>query len=236
MASAEPEERVRFPVLRGGWLTISFLHWRHDPAVIQAMLPAGLQVDTYDRSAWVSMTPFLMADQRPLVLPTAGRLGTFPETNLRTYVRGPSGRDGIWFFSLEAASAAMVFSARTFAGVPYHRGTLSIDERDGVMTYAGVRRGGSPSYRVVVHPGAPVEASEHAVWLTGRWRAYTRHVGRLFETPITHAPWPLRAATVVELEQTLTSAAGLPDAVGDPLVHYSDGVRDVRVGGSRIVR
>ncbi len=103
------------------------------------------------------------------------------------------------------------------------------------MTYAGVRRGGSPSYRVVVRPGAAVEASEHAVWLTGRWRAYTRHVGRLFETPITHEPWPLRAATVVELQQTLTSAAGLPEAVGEPLVHYSDGVRDVRVGVSRIV-
>ena len=94
-----------------------------------------------------------------------------------------------------------------FAGVPYHRGELSIDESDGVMTYAGVREGGSPSYRVVVRPGAPVEASEHAVWLTGRWRAFSRHVGRLFETPITHEPWPLRAATVVELQQTLTSAA-----------------------------
>jgi hypothetical protein len=235
MASAEAEEQVRFPVLRGGWLTISFLHWRHDVDVIQAMLPDGLTVDTYDGSAWVSMTPFLMADQRPLFLPTAGRLGNFPETNLRTYVRGPGGREGIWFFSLEAASAAMVFSARTFAGVPYHRATLSIDESDGVMTYAGVRRGGSPSYRAVVRPGAPVEASEHAVWLTGRWRAYTRHVGRLFETPITHEPWPLRAATVVELEQTLTSAAGLPDAAGEPLVHYSDGVRDVRIGVSRIV-
>jgi uncharacterized protein YqjF (DUF2071 family) len=235
MASAEPDEQVHFPVLRGGWLTISFLHWRHDAAVIQAMLPAGLQVDTFDGSAWVSMTPFLMADQRPPLLPTAGRLGTFPETNLRTYVCGPNGREGIWFFSLEAASAAMVFGARTFAGVPYHRGTLSIDERDGLFTYAGVRRGGSPSYRLVVRPGAPVEASEHDVWLTARWRAYSRHVGRLIETPITHAPWPLRAATVVELDQTLTSAAGLPGAVGDPLVHYSDGVRDVRVGVSRIV-
>jgi uncharacterized protein YqjF (DUF2071 family) len=236
MASAEAEEQVRLPVLRGGWLTISFLHWRHDADVIQAMLPDGLEVDTYDGSAWVSMTPFLMADQRPLFLPTAGRLGTFPETNLRAYVRGPGGREGIWFFSLEAASAGMVLGARAFAGVPYHRAALSIHASDGVMTYAGVRRGGSPSYRVVVRPGAPVEASEHAGWLTGRWRAYTRHVGRLFETPITHEPWPLRAATVVELEQTLTSAAGLPAAAGEPLVHYSDGVRDVRIGASRIVR
>jgi uncharacterized protein YqjF (DUF2071 family) len=236
MASAEPEQVVRLPVLRGGWLTISFLHWRYDADAIQAMLPDGLEVDTYDGSAWVSMTPFLMADQRPPLLPTLGALSTFPETNLRTYVRGPGGRDGIWFFSLEAASAAMVLGARTFAGVPYHRGTLSLDESDGVMRYAGVRRGGSPAYRVVVGPGGAIDASEHDVWLTGRWRAYSRHVGRLLETPITHEPWPLRAATVVELEQTLTSAVGLPKAVGEPLVHYSEGVRDVRIGVSRVVR
>jgi uncharacterized protein len=222
-------------VLRGGWLTISFLHWRYAAEVIQAMLPDGLEVDTYDGSAWVSMTPFLMADQRPPLLPTLGPLGTFAETNLRTYVRGPDSRDGIWFFSLEAARAAIVLGARTFAGVPYHRGTLSIDERDGLLSYTGVRRGGSPAYRVVARPGAPVEASERDVWLTGRWRAYSRHVGRLLETPITHEPWPLRAATVVELEQTLTSAAGLPESVDEPLVHYSDGVRDVRIGLSRIV-
>ena len=234
MASAEPEEMVRFPVLRGGWLGISFLHWRFDPDVIQAMLPKGLEVDTYDGSAWVSMTPFLMADQRPPLVPTS-RLGTFPETNLRTYVRGPRDREGIWFFSLEAASAAMVLGARTFAGVPYHRGTLTIDERDGLVSYAGVRRGGAPSYRVVVRPGAAVQASEHDVWLTGRWRAYARHVGRLLETPVTHEPWPLRAATLVDLEEKLTSAAGLP-APGEALVRYSDGVRDVRVGVTRPVR
>jgi len=231
----EPEQQVRFPVLRGGWLTISFLHWRHDPDVIQAMLPDGLEVDTYDGSAWVSMTPFLMADQRPPLLPSLGPLSTFPETNLRTYVCGPGGRDGIWFFSLEAASATMVLGARTFAGVPYHRGALSIDERGGLISYTGVRSGGSPAYRVVVRPGAPVEASDHDVWLTGRWRAYSRHVGRLLETPIAHEPWPLRAATVVGQEQTLTSAAGLAEAAGEPLVHYSDGVRDVRIGVSRIV-
>jgi uncharacterized protein YqjF (DUF2071 family) len=235
MISVPPEEAVRLAVLRGAWLTISFLHWRFDADTIQAMLPGGLVVDTYDGSAWVTMTPFLMADQRPLFLPTAGRLGTFPETNLRTYVRGPRGREGIWFFSLEAASTAMVLGARTFAGVPYRRGTLSIDESDGVMTYIGVRRGVSPPYRVVLRPGAPVQASEHDVWLTARWRAYTRHVGRLFETPITHQPWPLRAARVLELEQSLLACAGLATPVGEPLVHYSDGVRDVRIGVSRIV-
>jgi uncharacterized protein len=234
MASAEPDEQVRFPVLRGGWLTMSFLHWRYDTSVIQAVLPEGLEADTYDGSAWVTVAPFLMADQRPPLLPTIGRLGTFPETNLRTYVRGPDGRDGLWFFSLEAANAAFVGGARAVVGAPYHRASLSIDERQEIR-YAGVRHGGSPSYRLVVRPGAALEPTERDVWLTARWRAYTRHLGRLWETPVTHEPWPLRAAKVSELEETLTAAAGLPAPVGEPLVHYSDGVRDVRIGVSRIL-
>ena len=236
MVSAEPEEAVRLTVLRGGWLTLTFVHWRYDPDVVQSLLPDGLTVDTHDRSAWVTLAPFLMADQRPPLLPTVGRLGTFPETNLRTYVRGPDGRDGLWFFSLEAANAMFVVSARAVVGAPYRRASLSIDEREDVITYAGVRRGGSPSYRLVVRPGAAIEPSERDVWLTARWRAYTRHLARLRQTPVTHEPWPLRAASVVELEESLTAAAGLPAPMGEPLVHYSQGVRDVRIGVSRVVR
>jgi uncharacterized protein YqjF (DUF2071 family) len=212
------------------------VHWRHDPDVVQALLPDGLAVDTHDGSAWVTLAPFLMADQRPPLLRTVGRLGTFPETNLRTYVRGADGRDGLWFFSLEAANAAFVVGARAVVGAPYHRASLSIDEREDVITYAGVRRGGSPSYWLVVRPGAAIEPSERDVWLTARWRAYTRHLGRLWQTPVTHEPWPLRAAGVVELEESLTAGAGLSAPVGEPLVHYSEGVRDVRIGVSRVVR
>jgi uncharacterized protein YqjF (DUF2071 family) len=235
MAGAVSEETVRVAVLRARWLTMTFLHWRYDAEMIQAMLPEGLVVDTYDGSAWVTLAPFLMADVRPPLLPTTGRLGTFPETNLRTYVRGPRGRNGIWFFSLEAASAALVLAARAVVGAPYHDGKLSIDERDGVTTYAGMRGGGSPSYRVVVRAGAVIEPSERDEWLTGRWRAYTRHLGRTLETPVEHEPWPLRGADVLELEESLTAAAALPEPQGEPLVHWSEGVRDVRIGVSRIV-
>lgn len=236
MVSAEPEDAARLAVVRGAWLTLMFVHWRYDPEVVQALLPDGLVVDTYDGSAWVTMAPFLMADQRPPLLRSLGRLGTFPETNLRTYVRGPDGRDGLWFFSLEADNAAFVMAARAVVGALYFRASLSIDEREDVITYAGVRRGGAPSYRLVVRPGAAIDPSERDVWLTARWRAYTRHLGRLLQTPVTHEPWPLRAAAVVELEETLTAAAGLPAPAGEPVAHYSEGVRDVRIGMSRAVR
>jgi uncharacterized protein YqjF (DUF2071 family) len=37
----------------------------------------------------------LMAGLRPVAVPIKPRITTFPETNLRTYVRRPNGRDGI---------------------------------------------------------------------------------------------------------------------------------------------
>jgi len=234
MASLEPEQQVAMPLLRSQWLTSAFVHWRYDPAVVQRLVPDGLTVQTFDGSAWVGLVPFLMADLRPPGL-TLGPLGTFAGANLRTYVVGPGGRDGLWFLAMEAASPLMVAGTRVGVGAPYHLGEHAIDARPRRVTYTGVRQGGGPSYRIVVRPGARIEQDDLAVWLTGRWRAYTSHVGRLLETPVSHEPWPLRRATLAELDQSLTEAVGLPAPDGDPTLHYSDGVRRCRIGLTRIV-
>jgi uncharacterized protein YqjF (DUF2071 family) len=105
----------------------------------------------------VSLTPFVMTDVRPAFLPAlqvTRRLTTFPETNLRTYVRGPDGRDGLWFLSVEAASAAMSLIIRAGTGAPYHRGDLSVTEHGAMLAYAGRRRGGEPAYLLRIRPGA----------------------------------------------------------------------------------
>jgi uncharacterized protein YqjF (DUF2071 family) len=67
----------------------------------------------------------------------------------------------------------------------------------------GTRRGGAPSYHLVMRPGNPVQPSDRDIWLTGRWRACTRRFGILFETPVEHEPWPLAAGVVEELTETL---------------------------------
>ncbi|MDO8389006.1 MAG: DUF2071 domain-containing protein [Actinomycetota bacterium] len=47
--------------------------------------------------------------------------------------------------------------------------------------------------------------------------------------PVQHGPWPLRAATLHHLDQSLVQAAGLPEPTGTPHVRASDGV-SVRIG------
>ncbi|MFF5532901.1 YqjF family protein [Streptomyces cinerochromogenes] len=231
MVSYGPRQRVHVPALRADWLTQTFVHWACPPARVQPLLPRGLAVDTYDGSAWVSLTPFLMSGVRPPGSPVA--LPPFAETNLRTYVRGPGGREGLWFLSIEVACPVML--AARAVGVPYHVGRLELARRADAVHYAGARRGGGPGYRMAVRPGEPIRPSRLDVWLTSRWRAFTGRCGALWETPVEHAPWPLREARLLALEETCTRVVGLPPPVTEPIVHFSDGVRNVRLGVSRPV-
>ncbi|MFD8394338.1 YqjF family protein [Streptomyces sp. NPDC059680] len=204
MVSYGPEQRVYFPALHADWLTQTFVHWAYSPEQVQRLLPEGLTVDTHDQWAWVSLTPFVMARMRPPAVPAA--LPSFAETNLRTYVRERDGRDGLWFLTLEVSSRVML-AARAI-GAPYHLGHLTLSRGGDVATYAGARGRGGPSYRVVVRPGKPVRPSPRDVWLTSRWRAFTRGCGVLWQTPVEHEPWPLRAARLEELQETAPGRPG----------------------------
>ncbi|MFF9094046.1 YqjF family protein [Streptomyces sp. NPDC014802] len=232
MVAYGAEQRVRIPALRAGWVRQTFVHWPYPPQAVQALLPRNLAVDAYEGAAWVSLTPFVMAGVRPPGVPgSLPGLPTFAETNLRTYVRDRDGRDGLWFLTIEVACPLML--AAWAVGVPYHQGTLRVAAHGDVVSYTGTRWGGGVSYRLTVRPGAPLRPTERDVWLTSRWRAYSRRYGLLWRTPVEHEPWPLRAAVVEEAEQTLTGAAGLPPPAGEPVVHFSDGVRHVRLGPPR---
>src|SRR3954451_15112605 len=69
MVSRTAEQHVSVPLLRTSWETLAFVHWRVSPERIQALLPDGLVVDVHDGSAWIGLTPFVMANMRPLGVP-----------------------------------------------------------------------------------------------------------------------------------------------------------------------
>jgi uncharacterized protein len=233
MTADEAAESVGVAVLASEWLTVTFLHWPVAATALQRLLPAGLTVDEYDGQAWLSLIPFRMSSVGPPG-PAALRRLAFAETNLRTYVRAPNGRAGIYFLRIEAASALMTIAARSVTGVGYRLGDLSVVQNDGIVSYGGALRDGSCAYRLDIRRGRRLlDPSPLDLWLTTRWRAYSRHLGMLLETPVEHEPWPLSAATVVELHETMSESFGLPGPGAEPLVHFSDGVRRVRVGVSR---
>ncbi len=230
VTSFSAEQPVTFPLLTARWLSQTFVNWPYAPEEVQALLPGGLRVDVFRNAAWVGVVPFLMTEVKVLgVVAVPGQ--EFSETNVRTYVRLPDGKRGLWFLSIEAGNPIM--TAARLAGVPYHAGNLKIRTDGPVIHYTGERRGGGPRYRLTVRTGAPVEMTEEDAWLTSRWRAFTRTAGLLWETPVEHPPYSLARVTLLDLDETLTVGAGLSAPVGEPVVHYSPGVGPVRLGVTR---
>ena len=81
-------------------------------------IPKTLEIDTFDGDAWIGIVPFRMSNVGLRALPGLPGATAFPELNVRTYVRRDD-RPGVWFFSLDAASAMAVRLARTFFRLPY---------------------------------------------------------------------------------------------------------------------
>ncbi|MEU4732201.1 DUF2071 domain-containing protein [Streptomyces sp. NPDC023588] len=212
------------------WTRQTFLHWPYPSAVLQRLLPPHLEVDVFEGQGWVSLTPFVMSSTRVLGVPLPG--GTFPETNLRTYVRRKGGPSGLWFFSLDVTHPAML--AARLLGIPYSLARLSVQGQGRTRHYAGRRGRRGPGYEIEVRTGRCIEAPDRLdSWLTNRFHAYSMSAGLLWRTPVRHEPWPLSRGTLVRLDESLLTSAGLPEPAASALVHTSPGVGPVRLGFPR---
>jgi uncharacterized protein len=214
------------------WDSNVFFHWPVAPAILKRLLPPELEVDTHGGMGWISITPFLVARLRAPFVPALPWISEFPETNLRTYVVGPGGRTGIWFFSLDCARLPAVIGARSLYGLRYFHAKMSVEKNGRLIQYRSLRADAADTLtNILVEPGIslPAVKDERDHFLTERYRLYASLSGRLVYADVEHEPWPLHEVGVQELTETLTDAAGLPKPSGEPLAHFSPGV-DVRIG------
>ncbi len=223
------------PVGRQQWRDLLFVHQRVAVSHLRPLVPAALAIDTFDGEAWATLIPFAIPDSRPAGVPAA--LGmSFLETNLRTYVRSPEGEPGIFFFSLEASSWLAVAGARAGYALPYFPARMECRKEDGGATfhYRSVRRLGGAgagleaTWRVgpAVGPATP-GTLDH--FLVERYVLFAQRRGRILRARVRHTPYPLCAATVESLRESLFAQAGLPPLVDPARVHFSPGV-DVDIG------
>ncbi len=224
--------------LRNDWHELTFLHWPYAPDVIQALLPDGLMVDTFDGQAWVSLVPFEMRRAGPTLLPSIPYVSNFWETNVRTYVVDSLGNRAVWFLSLDCVRLPVVAFARWTIGFPYHWADMSGDIDGAHRSYVTTRRRWprrpAATTVVAVDVGERIEPTELDVFLTARWGTVAKSLGRLWFHAVDHEPWTLHEATIVELSDTAMTAPGLPAPAGDPIVRWAQPVharfaRPVRV-------
>ena len=235
------------PPLRGPglldqvWRDLSFLHWRVEPERVAPLLPPGVAPDTHDGTSWVGLIPFRLTDARFGSGPVLPYVGSFAETNVRLYGVDATGRRGVVFASLEAERLAFVLGARVALNIPYTWARMRATHDGDRYTYASRRRWPGPRgiggrVEVEVLP-EEVSGDPLADFLTARWGLFTRHLGRTWYLPNEHAPWPLRRVRVLEVEDQLVAAAGLPGLThrAPDSALFSAGVR-TRFGGPQRVR
>jgi hypothetical protein len=121
------------------------MHWRVQPDQLRCLIPPSLALETHDGSGWLGIVPFRMSGVRIRWFPPLPGACAFPELNVRAYVTA-NGKPGLWFFSLDAASAIAVAAARRWFQLPYFRTQFSVTASDdGAIDYRSRR----------THRGAP---------------------------------------------------------------------------------
>jgi uncharacterized protein len=209
-------------IMTQSWHDLLFAHWPFDPAALRDKVPAELPLDLFDGRAWLGVIPFQMTNVGPRGLPWVSF--AFPELNVRTYVT-IGGKPGVYFFSLDAASALAVTTARALFHLPYHRATMRVDAGARRVSYRSVRtRGGAEfaaSYGAIGH-ATESRPGTLEYFLTERYCLYTTtRAGLPRRLEIHHRPWPLQPADAQIAVNTMAAASGLALPATAPLLHFA---------------
>ena len=175
------------------------------------LVPDELEIEEYDGSAWVGIQFFRVRALRARgALPVPG-ISNFLQLNVRTYVRGPDGLPGVWFFSIDASSRLAALGVRRIYHVPAFHARMTL-EPVGEWQEAECVRVGEPGrvfavrYRATAET-VPAEPGSLDAFLTERYRLFAADA----RAEMHHDRWVLSPA---EAEVELASIA--PFALGNP--------------------
>lgn len=224
-----PQQRLMERTRPGGpvvmlqrWEHLLFLHWHYEPAVVQATLPPGLTVDTFNGQAWLGLVPVFMRNVRPRFVPAVPMLSDFLELNLRTYVYDAQGRPGIYFYSLDCDQPVAVEAAKRLLGLRYEHAEMEASvAADGWVRMETQRVDTVLRSAFRFRPFGPAtEASEDALdfFLVERYRLFASDEnGESLRTiRVCHAPYRLRAAEVTEWGDAVLRLAGFASPEREP--------------------
>ena len=215
------------------WHDLLFAHWRCAAADLRPIIPAALDIDTFDGTAWIGVIPFYMRGVRFRGVPPIPTFHAFQEINVRTYVT-LDGRPGVWFFSLDAESWLAVIGARLGIRLPYFRASMQMTRRDDAVEYTTERWSiaGPPASFVATYRG--VGPTSHATpgslehFLTERYSLYASDGKRIWRGDIIHPPWSLQSGEARIEQNSMIAAAGVRAPGHEPLLHFS-AFQDVRL-------
>ena len=211
------------PAMTMSWHELLFLHWPVHPHLLRPLIPAALEVDTFDGLAWIGVVPFRMSGVRPRYAPAPLHLAFLKSTS--HYVKAGD-RSGSWF-QPGRDEPARGPGGESVVRVAVLRRPHPVEQvvREHPLPQQARHRGRRPrssreSYRPGPVYGPSAARLEH--WLTERYCLFAAdRRGRVGFGDIHHAPWPLQPAEADIECNTMTEWLGIALPATNPVIHFA---------------
>jgi len=213
------------------WGDLVFVHWRVPAAAITPLLPDGLQADTFQGSAWVSVVPLWTDRFNFRGIPPLPGARQFPELHFRTYVRDQHlGTPGIFNFSVEMGNLLAVLAERFVFQMPCNWAEMRLSQRTErefsfycrrllsrqEVVFSARYRGLGPTRRLAEVRGGSLE-----YFLTERYCVFARNrAGVAVRANIHTVSSPLEDAEADIERNDLPAASGVSIPAQKPVLHY----------------
>jgi uncharacterized protein YqjF (DUF2071 family) len=207
------------------WNDVLFAHWPIDRDLLRPKVPAGFEIDLYENTAWLGITPFHITNAAPRGVPSLPWVSAFPEVNVRTYVC-VNGQPGVYFFSLDAGSTLAVIGARALLNLPYFVADMEVKVGEPRINYESRREDGRDARLAIEYwpegsAQRPIPGSIE-YFLTERYCLHAVDASfRAYTIEIHHPPWSLQPAKALITENTMAEASDLSCPGTAPQLHFA---------------
>lgn len=203
---------MKYPFLTAQWRNVFLATYAVPPSLLTPRLPPGLELDSRDGNAFVSLVAFDFIQTRVLGVPWPG-YRNFPELNLRFYVRHGSDR-GVVFVREIVPQRLVAWLARTLYNEPYHAAPLTShcqeNEAARTMEYRLTWNGCAQVLRVTGRKPAflPGPQSDEHFFKEHHWGFGRTRRGKALRYEVAHPPWEVFAVESFHIEMDWGSVYG----------------------------
>lgn len=202
------------------WNEAIFLHWPVSITSLKKHVPAALEIDLFDESAWVSLVAFTMENSRLRNFFAFPPISNFHEINIRTYVK-LNGKPGVYFLSIEGGKRISCKVARQFSELPYRYSDMQRNEGKYLSSNAEF----TDRLTLQFTPGSKIQEKDALTeWLTERYALFQDAGPYINAFDIHHVEWPLQE---IEIDKLLVNYPRYADMINNfpDTAHYSPGVQ-----------
>lgn len=193
-------EKRKYPVFaKQAWDDVFFMHWKVAPEILAPQIPAPLQLDLFDQSAWITVVCFVAKNSQLRFLPI-NFVAKAIQTNVRTYVTMPHHEErGVYFLNTFVNNRLATLGARTTFHLPFHYVEAELLQEDGRCTYIN-RQANQTMLHVSFEALKAAPERKLAEFLTERYAIWNMKHNRMIKIPIFHRPWTIHTASATIFE------------------------------------